>query len=248
MVREATKHLGTDLRLFQEDVAPEEYQFNVKRPYYTDRQLQDGLGSATDVLVSFLPKTPLNSTDRYAKNALKEFATRNVLSLITIMWEGQEYANEQKWARRAPHILRALVGMKRSKDRGITQHQEIARDLVVEHALKTALQGRQEKNRHNIVGVLLNLRDRYPFKQIRKVLNDAHVELMEPNPKNERAALKIMKQLEALTGSASAGPDKVRLARDTAVRAFGGNKSGEYEDVLLRVFPELAASRRRGRN
>src|ERR1035438_9519800 len=113
MVREATKHLGTDLRLFQEDIAPEEYQFNVQRPYYMDRQLQDGLGSATGALVSFLPKTPPNSPDRYATNALREFATRNVLSLITIMWEGQEYARE-KTARRAPHILRALVGIKKS--------------------------------------------------------------------------------------------------------------------------------------
>jgi hypothetical protein len=138
--------------------------------------------------------------------------------------------------------------MKRSKDRGGTQHQEIARDLVVEHALKTALSGRQEKNRHNIVGVLLNLRDDYPFKQIRKVLNDAHLELMEPDPKKDKSARRIIKQLEALTGSASMGSDKVRLARDVAVRALGGNKSGEYEDELLRVFPELAASRRRGRN
>jgi DNA-binding winged helix-turn-helix (wHTH) protein len=247
MAREATKHLGTDLTLFQDDIAPAEYRFNVKRAYYTDRQLQDELGSATDVLVSFLPDTPRNSTDRYATNALREFATRNVLSLITIMWEGQEYAKD-KGARRAPHILRALVEMKKSKDHGSTQHQEIARDLVVEHALKIALRSRQEKNRHNIVGVLLNLRDDYPFKQIRKVLNEAHVELMEPVPKNEKAVLKIMKQLKALTGSAPVGSDKVRLARDTAVRALGGNISGEYVDELLRVFPELAASHRRDRH
>ena len=80
------------------------------------------------------------------------------------------------------------------------------------------------------------------------MLNDAHLELMEPDPKKDKSARRIMKQLETLTASAFVGPDKVRLARDAAVRALGGNKSGEYEYELLRVFPELAASRRRGRN
>lgn len=46
------------------------------------------------------------------------------------------------------------------------------------------------------------------------MLNDAHLELMEPDPKKDKSARRIMKQLEALTGSASVGPDKVRLARD----------------------------------
>jgi hypothetical protein len=133
--------------------------------------------------------------------------------------------------------------MKRSKDRGGTQHQEIVRDLVVEHALTTALRSRQEKNRHNIVGVLLNLRDDYPFKQIRALLNEQHLILMEPDPRKEQAARTVLKQLKALTASTPMASDKVHLAHDTAIRAVGGTSAGEYQHELYRVFPELAPTR-----
>jgi hypothetical protein len=151
MVREAAKHLGTDDSLFQEDVDSEKYKFDVTKPYYTNRELQDALGKATDILVSFLPRTPQNSKDRYAKNALREFATQNVLSLITLMWEGEEFA-KRTGAWRMPHVLRALVMRKRSPDRAGTQQQQLVRDLVVEHALTTALGHMRKKNRNNING------------------------------------------------------------------------------------------------
>jgi len=242
MLREGTKHLGTDDRVFQDGINPDDYEFDVGRPYYQHRHLQDDLGSATDLLVSFLPKTPQDSTDRYATNALREFATRNVLSLITIMWEGDEFARRTK-ARRAPHVLRALVDMKRSKDRGGTQQQEIVRDLVVEHALTTALGKMREKNRHNLVGILLNQRDDPPFKQIRDLLNKEHLIIMEAGFEKEKAARRVYQQLEALLASTSTQPDKVHLAHATAIRAMGGNRAENYQRQLYRVFPELDPNR-----
>jgi hypothetical protein len=243
MLREGTKHLGIDDRIFQEDIDPGDYKFNVGRPYYQNRRLQDELGSAADVLVSFLPKTPKNSTDQYATNALREFATRNVLSLITIMWEGEEFARKTK-ALRTPHILRALVGMKRSKDRGGTQQQEIVRDLVVEHTLTTALRRVRERNRHNIVGGLLDLRDDPPFKQIRQLLDDEHLMILEPGPEREKAARRVHQQLKVLLATTSMQPDKFHLAHATAIRSLDGIRSGDYQYELYRVFPELDRTRK----
>jgi len=241
MLREGTKHLGIDDSVFKEDKAPGDYKFDVVRPFYTNRQLQDGLGRATDMLMSFLPKTPPNSTDRYATNALREFVTRNVLTHITIMWEGEEYARGAR-ARRAPHVLRSLVTMKRSDDLAGTQHQEIVRDLAVEHALTTALSGRHERNRHNIVGFLLGLRDDHPFKEIRELLNKHHLILIEADREKEIAAQIVLKQLKTLIAS-STRPDNVHLGPDTAIRAIGDYGTQGYKYQLYRVFPELKPKR-----
>jgi DNA-binding winged helix-turn-helix (wHTH) protein len=238
MVREAAKHLGTHDSLFQEDVDSDKYKFDVTRPYYTNRELQDALGKATDILVSFLPRTPQNSKDRYAKNALREFATQNVLSLITLMWEGEEFA-KRTGAWRMPHVLRALVMRKRSPDRAGTQQQQLVRDLVVEHALTTALGHRRKKNRNNIMAALLNLRDDYPFKQIRELLNREHMIFVEPGPQREEKARRVLRQLKTLTASTLVQPDKIQLAHSSALRALDRTKAADYEYELYRVFPEL---------
>src|SRR5258708_39320515 len=122
MGREGAQHLGIYDSVFQEDFDPSRIMFDVTKLHFQDCELQDELGSATGVLVSFLPKTPPNSKDLYATNALREFATRNVLSLIAIMWEGDEFA-KRTLAWRMPHVLRALVIRRRSNERDGTQQQ-----------------------------------------------------------------------------------------------------------------------------
>jgi hypothetical protein len=159
------------------------------------------------------------------------------------MWEGEEFARKTK-ARRTPHILRALVGMKRSKDRGGTQQQEIVRDLVVEHTLTTALRRVRERNRHNIVGGLLDLRDDPPFKQIRQLLDDEHLMILEPGPEREKAARRVHQQLKVLLATTSMQPDKFHLAHATAIRSLDGIRSGDYQYELYRVFPELDRTRK----
>lgn len=238
MVREAAKHLGTHDTVFQEDFDPDKYKFDVARPYYMDRELQNELGTATDTLVGFLPKSPQNTKDPYATNALREFATRNVLSLITIMWESDVFA-EKTGAWRMPHVLRALVVRKRFSDRAGTQRQQLVRDLVVEHALATALEHMRRKSRSNIMAALLELRDEYPFKQIRELLNQTHMMFVEPGPKREENARQVLRQLKTLTASAIASPDNLRLVHRSALRTSDRSMADRYEDDMYRVFPEL---------
>jgi hypothetical protein len=242
MLREGTKHLGTDDTLFQEDFPAAQYRYDVKREYYKDPDLQNELGSATEALVGFLPPTPLNSSDRYATNALREFATRNVLSLITIMWEGKEFAADTD-TRRVPHVLRALVDLEGQRVKGNTQHQELVRDVVVQYALTTALKRRDLRNRDNLMAVLLDMRDDPPFKRIRDLLNRDHLMLLEPGPKNEQLARRALKTIKDEIAANSMPPDTVRLAPGSVIRAVDYNSAEEYRYQLHRVFPELRPTR-----
>jgi hypothetical protein len=115
--------------------------------------------------------------------------------------------------------------------------------LVVEHALTTALGKIREKNRHNILGILLNQRDDPPFNQIRDLLNKEHLIIMEPGPEKEKAARRVYQQLKVLVASSSMPPDTVRLAHATAIRAMDGNRTEDYQHQLYKVFPELDRSR-----
>ncbi|HEY5212539.1 MAG TPA: hypothetical protein VIJ38_05900 [Acidobacteriaceae bacterium] len=240
MLREAAKHLGTDDSLFYEDLDPVKYAFNVKRAYYTNRQLQDELGKATDHLVRFLPKHPGNPDHPYARNALREFATRNVLSLITIMWEAEEF-RELTNAKKMPHVLRALVLMRRTS--GDTKQQEYVRDLVVQYALTAALRHTPRKKKYTLIQALLNLRDDSPFKEIREILNRHHLILVEPGIHKEEEASRALKELKRLATPASADSDVIHLSHSSVLRAWDGTRAGEYEYELYRVFPELNSAR-----
>ena len=242
MLREGTKHLGESVTLFQEDFDPGKYEYHVGRPYYQYRELQDALGDATPILAGYLPEHPPSGTDPYAQNALKEFASRNVLSLLTIMWEGYEVAKIQGSAK-MPHVLRALVGSDRITDQGGTQSQGLLRDFAVEHALITVLKNRRADNRDNMLASLLDIRDDFPFKQIREVLDRYHLIHIEPGKEREVAARHVHKELKRLVATPYVQPDKVQFMDLSAIRAVDGMRSRLYEEELYRVFPELTPAR-----
>ena len=242
MLREGVKHLGLNDTLFQDDYDPAKYEYFVGKPYSQDRQLQDELGTATDILARYLPEHPPNTTDRYALNALREFASRNVLSLITIMWEGYEFAKAER-STKMPHVLRALVGSDRILDQGNTQNQEIVKDFAIEHALIAALKNRRPDNRDNLLAELLNIRDDFPFKQIRRVLNNYELLHIEPGKERELAARSAYKELKLLVGTPYMQQDKVQFMDMSVIRAVNGNRSRLYEEALYKIFPELDPSR-----
>jgi DNA-binding winged helix-turn-helix (wHTH) protein len=242
MVREAAKHLGESNTLFQDDLDPARYEFNVGRAYYTDDELQQELAGAADVFIGYLPLHPPGYSERYAKNALREFVTRNTLSLITIMWEADEFARRSN-AWRMPHAVRTIIMANRhSAGRGIDQ-QEILRSLVVEHALTAALKHMRRKNRSGILATLLSLRDDQPFKAIRELLNREHLVFIEPGAKREENARKVYRQIRKLIGSDLRRPDTFQLSQGATLREFTPSRSSEYESELYRVFPELRPAR-----
>ena len=237
MAREATKHLGTDGTLFQEDLDRDRYRFDVQRSYYTDAPLQDALGAeATAILVGYLPKTPPAGDEPFAANALREFATRNVLSLITIMWESDRFGKSAR-AWRLPHILRVLVAKRRP--RNLTQQQELLRDWAVQQALAAALRNVRASSRENLIPALLNLREEKPFKQIRERLNQAHLMVVEASPQREADARRVLRELTALFDRIVTQPDRVALENGAVHRSLSVTKAPAYEADLYGVFPEL---------
>ena len=242
MLREGTKHLGENDTVFQDDFDPGKYEYHVGRPYYQYRELQDDLGDATNILAGYLPKHPQNGEDPYAENALREFVSRNVLSLLTIMWEGYEVAKLQGSAK-MPHVLRALVGSDRTMDQASTQNQGLLRDFAVEHALIASLKTRRADNRDSLLAALLDIRDDFPFKQIREVLDRYKLIHIEPGKEREVAARHAHKELKRLVATPYLQSDRVQFMDWSAIRAVDGRRSRLYEEELYRVFPELAPTR-----
>ena len=89
------------------------------------------------------------------------------------------------------------------------------------------------------MAALLNLRDDYPFKQIRELLNQNHMMFVEPGPKREEKARGVLRQLKTLTGSTVVQPDNVQLAHRAALRTSDRITAADYEYEMYRVFPEL---------
>jgi hypothetical protein len=239
MSREAVKHLGEDSSLFKKDHDPDKYEFKVVSPYYQHRSLQSSLGlKATDTLVSFLPKAPTNSKDRYALNALREFATRNVLSLITIMWESNLFAKKNdSW--RAPHVLRALV-REQSSGIGKLDQQKYLRDMIVQHALANALRHIRTSTKQNIVTVLMNQRDEYPFNEIRKILEEEHLVFLSDDPRAEKRAQRVLRMINS-HALQDFHQDSIQLKKDrSTLREVRTISAPKYEAALYGVFPELS--------
>jgi hypothetical protein len=239
MVRESRKYLGDNDSLFEEDGDPAKFKYDVQREYYTDRSLQDALSpAALGALVRWLPEYSHISKRRYARKALEEFATRNVLSLITIMWEGYKYAESNKsW--RVPHVLRKLVRQKAISDTS-TQQQELLRTIAVSHALAVALKQVPETKRELILTALLNLRGDYPFKDVRRILDNEHLTFMTPDSLREQKAQQIIRIINSIDNSKAPFIDRFKLADRAALRALGSTDMRDYEADLYRVLPELA--------
>ena len=89
------------------------------------------------------------------------------------------------------------------------------------------------------MAALLELRDDYPFKQIRELLNQTHMMFLEPGRKREEDARQVLRQLKTLTASTIASPDNLRLAHRSALRTSDRSMADRYEDDMYRVFPEL---------
>lgn len=255
MIRESQKHLGIHPSLFRDDLPPEKYEFDVskERLYYEDRVLQGVLDdTALDILVGYLPKAPVPGADAYALPALKEFASRNALSLITNMWEYDLSARQQK-AARLPHAVRAIV-TQRSVDSAAPQ-QALLRDIVVRAPLLTALQRIGPGNKPSLVTALLDLRDAQPFKEMREVLEHEDLLVMEPTwvveppsektgslsrKRREQRAERVLKLISGSTTLAPEQQDRFLLARRAALRRLGRLPASTYESEVFRIFPELA--------
>jgi transcriptional regulator with XRE-family HTH domain len=235
MVREAQKHLGTHASLFERGLSPDRYKFDTKRDYYYDLDLQSALGNeAADTLMSFLPER--KGKEPYAREGLTQFATRNALSLITIMWEYDLSAQRRRmW--RLPHILRSLVKQE-SHDPSLTHRQEELRELVVRNALLPALQNTEKGKKYLIVNRLMDLRDHRESKQIREALEHENLLFLEPSQATEKRAQKVLRHIKGLSGGSS-DTDLFLLRRRSALRKLDTVPAGEFEQELHRVFPEL---------
>jgi len=158
------------------------------------------------------------------------------------MWEYHHICQvERYW--RMPHAGRAIL---REVSATRTQAQSRLRNLVARHALSSALQGSASYNRQELIEAVLNFRGTSPFKEVRAILADEDLMILEPLPAKEEAANKWLAQISNLTHGDDV-VDSARLTANYTLREFQGRQD-ELERQVVRVFPDLDPTHTRTAN
>lgn len=237
---EITRHLGDHPSLFEERRRPEDLEFRSPvMKYYTDADLQGLLTErAMDRLVRYMMTDTVNRPQQYPVATLREFLTRNVLALVTIMHENDESARRRK-ATRLPHLLRCLTQQEVILSTA-TPQQVALRSLTVQHALAFVLSHIEDIHRETLISQLLNLREIHPFKKIREILQDSGLFLSNPRASDEPKAAAVHRRILHLVTHDRLVPDNVLPAEHAAIRQlWTGVDAIEYQRRLYSVFPAL---------
>jgi DNA-binding winged helix-turn-helix (wHTH) protein len=236
---EIPRHLGEDETLFERKKDPSQYVFKVGiLTHYIDPELQASIEPhALGIIVDYLKSATKERGNNYAEAALQEFASRDIMGLVTIMRENDLTAERTgQW--RVPHILRRLA--KRELLLGGNVQQQIhLKSIVVQHALASALRQVRDIDRGSLITELLNMRSAYPFREIRERLENDHLVLSHPQSESEPRARDLLNEIYRLTNPTKEHPDRVLLAQQSALRELGRQRADQYESQLYRVFPAL---------
>ena len=239
MSGEITRHLGDAPTLFQTHCKPEYLEFRSPvMKHYTDHDLQHiPSGTAIDPIVEHLKAETAQLPQHYPDSTLKEFATRSVLALVTIMRENDVSARRRDMTR-LPHLLRCLTQQELLKSTA-TPQQLALKSLTVQHALGFVLEHIEDINRESLIASLLNIRNIPPFDAIRGVLQDCGLFLANPRPIDEPKVAAIHRKLLHLVTRDRLIPDAVLAAENVALREMMQVRTTRYDYQLYRVFPAL---------
>jgi DNA-binding winged helix-turn-helix (wHTH) protein len=236
---EASRHIGEDESLFEEGLPAERLKFknHVLLNYrYPDLQAALG-GEATSRAVMLLREATSNSKRPYTTSSLYEFATTNIVGLVTVMLEYDISAKDKKiW--RMPHLLRSLVKQDVIFNSSLQQQIHL-KSIITQHALAAALRQVEDIDRQSLLTVLMNMRGASPFKEIREILVEYKLLLSQLKAEGESKASFILMEIARLANSKNEVSDRFTLAQRAALRALDQTNSDQYAARLWRVFPAL---------
>ena len=183
------------------------------------------------------PSLPKRREKGVTDGALREFASQNVLSLVTAMCERDIATATGPPIWHLPHVTRSLIKLRPHE--ATMKHQKHLRRLTVHHVLSAAMRNLDRYDRSFLIEILLGMRDRNPFKKIREILANEGVLIMQPDAQSERQASKALQEITFLAGTKPKQRDNLICDRNSALRQIGQARAGDYEYDLDRVFPEL---------
>jgi hypothetical protein len=239
LMREAAMYFGSHGSVFEKQHDPAEYQYADTVRYHTNREIQSSVGDdVIKILDSALPKTPKNLPDAYSDGARREFITRNMLSLVTIM-RAYELSATRNGFWRMPHVTRACI---RFLD--LRKSQLELRQVVVRHTLYAALA--RSDSRDSVIESLCDLRNQPEPKAIRELLGNADLLVLNADEAKEETARTLIARINSLSpNQESSGQDAFVMHKwHSTLRELAVPTWTKYDDKLFRVFPELKPDRR----
>jgi hypothetical protein len=236
MAREASIYFGEDKSVFEENTKPSEYKYETTVKYHTDREIQDSIEQdVVQVLDSALLDTPKGSSRLYSAGSRKEFITRNMLTLVTIM-RAYELAATRNNLWRMPHVTRACLGFQQR-----TKNQGDLRRIVVRHALYQALRYTEKDFPESIIRNLFDLRS-FPIpKKIRELLNDLLI--ITADEGKEARARNLIREIKQVALVPDSEQDSFVIERRNTFRELDKTKPKEYDELLCHEFPVLGTNR-----
>ncbi len=238
LARESDMYFGWDESVFEEKRDPAEYLYGTTVPYHMNRKIQDSIAEdVIKILDSALQNAPKNLPDRYSDGARREFVTRNMLTLVTIM-RAYELSAFRNGFWRMPHVTRVIIGFRDLRKR-IGRQLDLRR-IIVRYTLHQALAETPSDSRESVIKNLCELRnEKYP-KAIRELLSTADLCVLNADEAQEEAAGTLIAEINR---SSIPVPEPDRdtfvIKRQSTLRELGAVKWATHEDELFRVFPEL---------
>lgn len=141
IIREAHSSLGTHESLSNINAAPSDFVFAKEIPYVTDEELQ-AMISESGFLNKLAPSIREELSLHHATDlALKEFVSRNALTLMTIYWWYEAAITEAQLEDcvKLPHVVRASVRevelSRHQASKNTDKRMRFARTMIVRNAL-----------------------------------------------------------------------------------------------------------------
>lgn len=177
MIREAKSYLGDHSSLFKAATPSSEFEYGKDPKYLVRRELQDRIPAYfIDTLVKELRSQ--KDLPRVVEPALREFVSRNALTLMTIdLW--CSLATTEAFGKdgiRVPHAIRSLVRQAQLQQQ-MDPHVRKARTLITKLALADAVCAEDVSTREDLVTRLYTMRDEWPYPKIRELVHEFIVEI-----------------------------------------------------------------------
>ncbi|MGA2740818.1 MAG: hypothetical protein ABSG65_25695 [Bryobacteraceae bacterium] len=239
--REAAMYFGSHESVFKKERDPANYRYADTVQYHKERGIQDSVPEdVITILDSALPKTPKGLRRPYSHGARREFITRNMLSLVTIM-RAYELSAIRDGFWRMPHVTRACI---RFLDLGNPiENQLELRSIVVRHALYAALADTRTDSPESVIDALCDLRNGKGPRAIRELLRTEGLLALSADKAKEKAARTLIAKINSLSPVRESFEQAAFAIKwHSTLRALAENKWDKHDEQLFRVFPDLKPS------
>ncbi|QVL30805.1 helix-turn-helix transcriptional regulator [Telmatocola sphagniphila] len=244
ILREARLYLGTHKSVLQKTADFEKFVFAKTPEFFQDAQLTKAIhykfvDSLLAPLVELYPK--------HHKKALQEFLLRTALSHIVVGWWYDLNSLSVPASIRMPYTVRSSIRLALAGRKSALSKQRFAKNFLVKNAFLELIEAYRCRDRSEVLDILLLMRDKKHFVNLRNRWNELELEMSLGNEKAidtliddiTRVATPTQQQPQPVIYEREAVQDQPGLCVKRALRDGTVHLTEHYAHALFLIFPEL---------